>query len=151
LDSPGVVAPPPLIYLAGMALAFGIELVWPVSLFPAAIRYPAGAGLIAAGLLVVALAFRRFRTAGTHIEPYKPTTAIVTDGLYGFSRNPIYVAMTVATVGVGILADNVWVFALLVPTLAVMRYGVIAREERYLERKFGDDYLRYKASVRRWL
>jgi protein-S-isoprenylcysteine O-methyltransferase Ste14 len=150
-DSPGVIAPPPVIYLAGLALAFALDWVWPVALLPDAVQLAVGIPLIVLGLSVVVRAFLRFRRAGTHIEPYKPTTAIVTDGLYGYSRNPIYVAMAVISVGIGIAADNIWVLPMLVPTLAVMRTGVIAREERYLEGKFGDGYRRYKTAVRRWI
>jgi len=76
---------------------------------------------------------------------------MVTDGLYGLSRNPIYVALTGIALGIGIAADNAWVLSMLVPTLAIMRTGVIAREERYLEGKFGAAYRQYKAAVRRWL
>lgn len=150
-DTPGVVAPPPIIYLCGLALAFALDWIWPIALLPATVQYAVGIPLIVLGFSVIALAFLRFRRAGTNIEPYKPTTAIVTDGLYGISRNPIYAAMTVIALGIAITADNAWVVLMLVPTLAVMRTGVIAREERYLESKFGDDYRRYKASVRRWI
>ncbi len=150
-DSPGVVAPPPIIYLCGLALAFALDWIWPIALLPATVQYVVGIPLIVLGFSVIALAFLRFRRAGTNIEPYKPTTAIVTDGLYGISRNPIYAAMAVIALGIAITADNAWVVLMLVPTLAVMRTGVIAREERYLESKFGGDYRRYKASVRRWI
>jgi len=150
-DSPGVIAPPPVIYLAGLALAIAIDWVWPIALLPTTVQVAIGIPLIVLGLCVVALAFMRFRRAGTHIEPYKPTTAIVTGGPYGVSRNPIYVAMVAISVGIGVLADNLWVLPMLVPTLVVMRFGVIAREERYLEAKFGADYRRYKAAVRRWI
>jgi protein-S-isoprenylcysteine O-methyltransferase Ste14 len=150
-DTPGVIAPPPVIYLAGLALAFVLDWVWPIALLPVAVQVAIGIPLVGLGLAVVVLAFLRFRRAGTHIEPYKPTTALVTDGLYGVSRNPIYVALVAICVGIGIAADNLWVLPMLVPILVVMRIGVIAREERYLEGKFGADYRRYKASVRRWL
>ncbi len=150
-DSAGVVAPPPVIYLGGLVPAFAFDWVWPVALLPAVVQYAVGIPLIAFGLLVVMLAFRRFRQAGTRIEPHKPTTALVTDGLYGYSRNPIYVALTGIALGIGVAADNAWVLAMLAPTMVVMRYGVIAREERYLEGKFGDAYRRYKAAVRRWI
>jgi protein-S-isoprenylcysteine O-methyltransferase Ste14 len=94
-DSPGVIAPPPLIYLAGLALAFALDWVWPIALLPTVVQLAAGIPPIVLGLSVMVWAFLRFRRAGTHIEPYKPTTAIVTDGLYGISRNPIYAAMPI--------------------------------------------------------
>jgi len=150
-DTAGVIVPPPLIYLAGLIVAFGLDWLWPVALLPDALQYVVGALLTGAGLLTVVRVFRRFRAAGTNIEPFKPTNAIVTDGLFAYSRNPVYVAMTGVALGIAAAADNAWVLPMLVPTLVVMRYGVIAREERYLESKFGDDYRRYKASVRRWI
>ncbi len=96
-------------------------------------------------------AVRRFKAAGTSFHTHEPATAILSDGLYGVSRNPIYLALTAIYLGVGVMADAGWVLALLGPLLLVMHYGVIAREERYLERKFGDEYLRYRAKVRRWI
>lgn len=150
-DSPGVVVPPPFIYLAGLLAAFGLDWVWPVALLPDTPQYIVGALLFSAGAHIVVSVFRRFRSAGTNIEPYKPTTAIVTDGVFAYSRNPVYLAAAIATLGIGIVSDNAWVLLTLVPTLLIIRYAVITREERYLEGKFGDDYRRYKASVRRWI
>ncbi|MFQ5773697.1 MAG: methyltransferase family protein [Kiloniellaceae bacterium] len=150
-DKAGVLVRPPFVYLGALVLAFGIDRVWPVSLLPAGVQYSGGTALIVLGALVMALAVRRFRAAGTNVETGKPTTAVVTGGPYGYSRNPIYLSLTAIAAGIGIAADNLWVLALLAPVLAVVRYGVVAREERYLERKFGEDYRRYRASVRRWL
>lgn len=150
-DHAGVVVPPPLIYLGFLALGLVLDYVWPVAGLPQTLQYVLGAVLIAAGLAVVILAWLRFRGAGTHIEPYKPTTAIITDGVYRFSRNPIYLALSGIYAGIGVALDNLWVLALLLPILLVIRFGVIAREERYLEDKFGEDYRRYRSTVRRWL
>jgi protein-S-isoprenylcysteine O-methyltransferase Ste14 len=101
--------------------------------------------------VVVAAAVLRFLRAGTNIPVNRPTIALVTDGLYRFSRNPIYVALTTSYLGIAIAADSLWTAALVVPVLVVMRVGVIAREEAYLARKFPDAYPAYKARVRRWL
>ena len=149
-DRPGVIAPPPLIYLVFILIGVGLELVWPTALAPIWARWPVGGSLIVIGIIIVVTVFRRFRQAGTNIEPYKPTTAIVTDGLFRFSRNPVYVAGAAAHFGIAIAADSLWILELLLPALLVIRYGVIAREERYLEAKFGEEYLAYKARVRRW-
>ncbi len=100
---------------------------------------------------MVLASFRCFKRAGTSVDPLKPSTAILTEGPYRISRNPIYIGLTAAYAGIGIAVDAPWVWVLLLPTLVVMHYGVIAREERYLERKFGKEYLDYKARVRRWL
>lgn len=150
-DKPGVIAPPPLIFLTGIALGVALDRLWPGGFWPGEARWLVAAPLIAGGFFVVFLAFQRFRTAGTHIEPYKPTTAIVTDGLFGWSRNPIYLSMVAVMVGIAVAINNFWVLVMLAPVLVVMSIGVIAREERYLLGKFGDDYQRYKDTVRRWL
>jgi protein-S-isoprenylcysteine O-methyltransferase Ste14 len=107
--------------------------------------------LIAVGVILFVLSLYRFRHLGTSVQTRKPTTTLITDGPYRFSRNPIYLAFTIFSAGIGIAADLPWILALLVPALVVIRWGVIAREERYLEHKFGEDYRRYKAAVRRWV
>ncbi len=147
----GVIAPPPLIYLGFLALGVALDYLWPAGLATGGARYPAGLALFVLGGAIFAFALRQLRRAGTSLEPRKPTTAVVTGGPYRLSRNPIYVALSLAYLGLAVAADSPWAAALLVPALAVMHYGVIAREDRYLEGKFGDEYLRYKASVRRWL
>ena len=92
-----------------------------------------------------------FRRARTSFDVRKPSTSLITTGPFRFSRNPIYLAMTLLQLGIGIAVDGVWILAALVRALVAMHYGVIVREERYLERKFGDAYRGYKTSVRRWL
>ena len=96
-------------------------------------------------------AFVSFRKAGTNVQTSEPTTAVVERGPYGFSRNPIYSGMFLALTGLSIGFNSLWVLAMLVPFYLVIRYGVVAREEAYLERKFGKVYLDYKARVRRWV
>lgn len=93
----------------------------------------------------------QFRRAGTNVETYRPSTTVVRDGLYRFSRNPIYLSLGLDDAGIGIAAASFWVLALLIPLFLIIRYGVIAREERYLEQKFGAEYFAYKQSTRRWL
>ncbi|NQV80212.1 MAG: isoprenylcysteine carboxylmethyltransferase family protein, partial [Alphaproteobacteria bacterium] len=93
----------------------------------------------------------RFRRAGTAVQPYKPSTTVVTDGVYRFSRNPIYLGLTAFYLGLAFAVNSGWAILLLPLVLVVMHYGVIAREERYLEGKFGAAYRDYKNRVRRWL
>ncbi len=150
-DHPNVVTHPPFIYLAGLLVGLGLDYPWPVAMISGPARYWVGGALIAVGAVLVADAFRRFVRAGTNIPTNRPATALVTGGVYRFSRNPIYVTMTMLYAGIAIAADSFWMLALLIPILAIMRYGVIAREEIYLEAKFGDDYRAFKASVRRWI
>ncbi len=150
-DAPGVIAKPPFIYLGFLALGLALDWLWPNPLLAEAVRYSLGGALFALGLGLALASIRRFNAAGTNFDTHKPATAILTDGPYRISRNPIYIGLTAAYAGIGVAADAPWVWVLLLPTLVVMHYGVIVREERYLERKFGKEYLDYKASVRRWL
>ncbi len=104
-----------------------------------------------AGLATGLLGFREMKRAQTNVDPRKPTTAIVAEGPYRYTRNPLYVGMTLIYAGISALANALPPVLLLPAVFAVMRRGVIEREERYLERKFGDEYLRYKGQVRRWI
>jgi protein-S-isoprenylcysteine O-methyltransferase Ste14 len=152
-DSPGVIAPPPLLYAGALAIGLAIDFL----LFrvrtgaPASLRYGLVVVLLAAAIALGVGALGRFRRAGTHAEPWKPTTAIVTSGVYGLSRNPMYVGMALLYLAVAIAADSVIALVLLAPLFVAVRYGVVAREERYLEAKFGDEYRRYRQAVRRWI
>jgi protein-S-isoprenylcysteine O-methyltransferase Ste14 len=150
-DTAGVVAPPPLIYLTGLALGFGLELLLPGSSVPDAVQWIGGGLLAALGLVLLASFNTAFTRKGTAVEPWKPTTAIVSTGPYRVTRNPAYLGMTLLYIGIALLADALWVLAPLPVVLAVIDRAVIAREERYLERKFGREYLDYKAGVRRWV
>lgn len=150
-DAPGVIAPPPLIYLAGLAIGFGLEALVPSAGLPDALRWPLGAVLVLVGLGLGLSFGAAFRRADTAVDPRRPTTAIVTTGPYRLTRNPAYLGMALTYSGIAILAGALWPFASLVPTLILVDRAVIAREERYLERKFGAEYARYKTEVRRWV
>ncbi len=150
-DKPRVIARPPLIYLGALMLGLALDFAWPSAQLPGILQYPIGGAFILAGVALMAAAMRRFAAAGTNVPTALPATALVTGGIYRFSRNPIYVALSLIYAGLAVTADSLWALALLAPVLVVIRYGVIVREERYLEAKFGDGYRRYKASVRRWI
>jgi protein-S-isoprenylcysteine O-methyltransferase Ste14 len=150
-DSPGVIAPPPLLYLGAILLGAGLDRLWRLRLPVEGWGRVVGLLLTASAVVLAAWAVRAFGQAKTSPKPHKPSTAIVTSGPFRFTRNPIYIAFTLAQLGVAIMAASGWILALLVPVHALVRIGVVAREERYLERKFGEEYLRYKRGVRRWL
>jgi protein-S-isoprenylcysteine O-methyltransferase Ste14 len=150
-DTPGVIAPPPLIYLAGLLIGAGLDWAWPAPFLPQTWQYAVGGAMIAAGGAVALACIYLFRRHGTHIEPYRPSLALVTGGPYRRSRNPIYVALTLSAAGTAVAVDSAWMLAMLVPVLLVMHFGVIRREEAYLETKFGDAYRGYRDRTRRWL
>jgi protein-S-isoprenylcysteine O-methyltransferase Ste14 len=151
-DKPGVIAPPPLLFAGAIAIGLALHYwVIPISFgLDAGVRYGIGGVLIAAALNLGLSAIRLFGKAGTHAEPWKPTTALVTSGIYNHTRNPMYVGMAMIHVGLSLIFDSVTVLLLLVPFLVVIRYGVIGREERYLTAKFPVEYPEYRRRVRRW-
>ena len=151
VDHAGVVAPPPIIYLCSILLGLGFGTLWPVEVLPQALEFPLGVFIILTAVLIFAFSGQKFLKADTPLPPNKPTVLIVRTGPYRYSRNPIYLSMTLLQIGIGIWVDNVWILGMLIPTLCLMYYGVIAREEKYLEKKFGEEYLKYQRSVRRWI
>ena len=150
-DTAGVVARPPILYLGSLIAAIALDWVFPAPLPGHALRLPLAVLLGLVGLALLVACFLRFKAAGTNVPTWMPTTALVISGPYRFSRNPIYLALTLVYLGLGIGYGSVWPLVLLAPLLIVMRYGVIGREERYLEGKFGDAYRAYLSSVRRWI
>ena len=150
-DNPGVVAPPPFIYAGALAAGLLANRRIKLPFLPRRLARTLGPLLILGGFVVGLLGLREMRQAGTNVDPYKPATAIVTGGPYRFTRNPMYVGFTLMYVGISALANALLPILLLPAIIAVMRRGVIEREERYLERKFGDEYLNYKERVRRWI
>jgi len=147
--NPGLIRPP-VVYLVAIASGVALQLLAPAPFFPRAFNAVAGAVLVVIAIALFVLSVGKFRAAGTAVPANKPTTAIVRTGPYRFSRNPIYLAFSVLQLGIAIWVNSLWLLATLVAALALM-HVVIGREERYLERKFGAEYLAYKASVRRWL
>jgi len=133
-DAPGIRVIPPVIYAGFLAVGIALDYFLPIPLLPATVQYPVGSALILASVLIVLSALREFRKARTSFDVRKPATALVMSGLFRFSRNPGYLALTLLYTGIAVAADSIWILALLVPILVVMHYGVIVREERYLYR-----------------
>lgn len=150
-ETAGVVAPPPLIFVAGLVVGFVLEALLPGGDVPGFLQWGLGGLLVVAGLGLLLSFNASFSRKGTAVEPWKPTTAIVTSGPFRFTRNPAYLGMALTYVGIAVLSSALWVLVPLPFAMAVIDRGVIAREERYLERKFGEEYLAYKRTVRRWI
>ncbi len=150
-DTPKVITFPPLVYVPFLAMGIVLDFLFPLPLLPNRVQYLVGFAVFAVSGLIMPFVLLEFRKARTNFDPRKPTTAIITTGPYRFSRNPSYLVLTLLCVGIGIAADSIWILGLLIPAIIVMHYGVIVREEQYLENKFGEEYLRYRRSVRRWL
>lgn len=164
-DIPGVIAPPPLIYLGFLFIGWGMAqlgarpeaavngLDWMAARFGLEMEVRRGLALtlIVGGLLLDGMAAGLFRRRGTAVEPWKPSTALIIEGPYRFSRNPIYLGFAITYLGLAIAMDSWIALILLLPCLVVVDRLVIRREERYLANKFGAAYDSYRQKVRRWL
>jgi protein-S-isoprenylcysteine O-methyltransferase Ste14 len=149
-----VIARPPLLFLDCLILGLVLDRVLPLPLTlpeAALVRWTIGGVLIVLGIAILAAGIRNFSRAATPVPSNQPVRALVTTGIHGWSRNPIYVGMFLIYFGIGIAAPSPWILILTLPLAMAIRYGVVAREEAYLERRFGDAYRDYKARVRRWL
>ncbi len=153
-DTAGVIAPPPLIALAALVLGLLLDRLLPAYVLTVLLSLPEriviGAILLAvsAGLAIPALL--AFRAAGTHVEPWKPSSAVVTDGIFAWLRNPMYVGLIVGLAGLSVLLASDWTLVMTAVVAPVLHFGVVKCEERYLEAKFGNAYRGYKARVPRY-
>jgi protein-S-isoprenylcysteine O-methyltransferase Ste14 len=153
-DTSGVKVFPPALYLGGLVAGFLLHWLWPLHLVsPVAVLVPrvVGGVLIAAGLSLPFWAAATFRGVGTTPNPTRPTTALAFGGPYRYTRNPMYLGLALLSAGIALVANALAPLLALPVVLWLVRRQVIDREERYLEAKFGEEYLRYKGQVRRWV
>jgi protein-S-isoprenylcysteine O-methyltransferase Ste14 len=154
-DNPRLIAPPPLILLAAIVVAAGLEFLVPVSLLPV----PGlgnwlswiGALLCVAGVVSAITGLREFRHHGTNVNPTRPALKLVTSGPYRFTRNPMYLGMALLLAGIVLMFSLEWGILVWIVFVLVINYGVIVREERYLTGKFGAPYAEFLRRTRRWL
>jgi protein-S-isoprenylcysteine O-methyltransferase Ste14 len=149
--SPDVISCPPLLYLGAMAPGLLLDWLVPVQKFSSASCPVTGWFLAFAGFCIGFWGVRTFIRAGTNVRPDLPVTALVTDGPFRYSRNPLYMACTIIYLGITLSVGSLWLLLMLVPTLAVVHYRIVRREEEYLEGRFGESYRAYKAQVNRWI
>jgi protein-S-isoprenylcysteine O-methyltransferase Ste14 len=150
-DVAGVPLPPPLIFVGGLVAGGLTELVRSTSVPPWPVTLPVVVIGVGAWLVLDGESSIRFKRAGTPVIPFKPSTALVTDGAYRFTRNPIYLGMVALYVALAVGLGILWSFLFLPFVILAVDRLVIAREEPYLERRFGQDYVAYKQRVRRWI
>jgi protein-S-isoprenylcysteine O-methyltransferase Ste14 len=149
-DHAAVRFPPPLLFLIVGACGAVLQVIWPLGLGVSPAFKALGIAITLFGLTVAILVFATFKRSSTAIEPWKPTTSLITSGFYAWSRNPIYVGFCLFNIGIGIAFNSVWIVLSFIPGAVLVYYIAIAREEAYLERKFGEEYLAYQRRVRRW-
>jgi protein-S-isoprenylcysteine O-methyltransferase Ste14 len=148
-DVPNVLVLPPLLYGVAIAIGFLSQWIVPRPILSSNARYWLGGALLAFGLFLAIWGHRVMERAGTNVNPTLPATALVATGPFRYSRNPLYVALTLVYVALALLANALCVLVWIVPVLVLMHYGVVRREEQYLEAKFGDAYREYRSRVRR--
>jgi len=152
VDTAQVIIRPPLAWALAVIVGLALDWLLPLPFLPAGLP----AALLGAMVFVIALALFAWAIititrAGSSVPTNRPTTTIVDTGPFRFTRNPIYMGMFLGLIGLAIGFDNLWLLATLISFVLAIRYGVVAREEDYLERKFGDVYRGYRSRVRRWL
>jgi len=154
-ESPGVIFPPPLILLAFLVVGTVLQFIFPLSFFApfnvGSLQFLGGLAIILAGIALAFWGVRTFSKAGTNVATHQAALLVVTHGPYKFTRNPMYMGMQILLVGVGIMFSSEW-FLLLWPIFfLILRFGVVAREERYMRGKFGEQYVALLNSTRRWI
>ena len=150
-NGPGVKSPPPLIFIGLLLAGYGLQQVLPIGLGITLWSKAIGSVLILSGMLSLLFLLATYLRKKTNIEPWKPTTYIITSGLYACSRNPIYLSLCLVAIGIGFLLNSLWIVFSFLPSAALVYCFAIKKEEAYLEAKFGEQYLCYKRKVRRWL
>jgi protein-S-isoprenylcysteine O-methyltransferase Ste14 len=149
-DHPDLPYKPPLAYLGAIAVGVGVHHWWPMRARPAG-WMPVGVTLVLLGVALLVWAQVVFRAKRTPLEPWKATKAIVDNGPFAWSRNPVYIGFAIIQAGIGIWSDKLAVVALVLVPAVLTALVIVPREEAYLRRKFGAEYERYCARVRRWL
>ena len=147
----GVKIPPPLIFLGSILIGYLIGFIHPLRIGDSSGIMLGGSLLVALALIIIIIAALSFHRVKTHLEPWKPTSTIVTGGIFAISRNPIYLAFCCANIGLGMIFNSWWILLSFMPTAILIYFFAIKPEEVYLERKFGGEYQSYKMKVRRWL
>jgi protein-S-isoprenylcysteine O-methyltransferase Ste14 len=150
-DAPDVKIIPPLVYLAGIVIGLLASMWVPTRVVPSPTAWTVGGILILCGAVLIGSAVWKFKDASTTVRPDRAASALVIAGPYGITRNPMYLGMAVLYLGIAIGGQSVWAIILLPLVLTIVRRRAIGPEEAFLERRFGADYVRYKATVRRWL
>jgi len=150
-DNPGVKLAPPIVYLGLGLIGVGMEYVIPLSIGIDSPSNYLGVGVIIVSIVSIGFMFKLFKRYETEPDPWKTTSKIITTGPYKYSRNPVYIFACGVPIGLGIAFNTYWALFAFIPALIIVYYTAVKKEEKYLETKFGQEYLDYKAKVRRWL
>jgi len=142
---------PPKLYALTAITGMIMTLVWQVNIFPMWGQVVFGGAILAGGMYLHFLASREFQNNGTYVAGYKPAVALVTSGPYRYTRNPLYISMSLMVLGFAVLIDSFWAVMFLVLLNIYIHFRYVQREEAFLKEKFGDEYEAYLLNVRRWI
>jgi len=148
---PGVKIPVPFVHLGFLALGLALHTREPLPMVYADLAHWLGVGIVVGWCAISFISTWEFARAGTSMLPYRPSSTLITWGPYGISRNPIYLSLALIHFGIGLWAGSGWLAVSALPCIPIVDRWVIRREERYLEQRFGAEYRRYAARVRRWI
>lgn len=152
MEDTGIRVFPPLVCIGALILGFLLDWAWPSQVgLPDIARWVIGGFLIALPFVILPSVLSAFHRAGQHYDVRRVPTRLVTGGPFRYSRNPGYMLAIGFCAGIGLVANNPWVFLAIVPAMIVLHYTVVLREEAVLEKQFGEDYLEYRRRVRRWI
>ena len=149
-DNAGVIVRPPLLYGVAFVVVLALGWFWPMPIVGRVVAVGVGLVLVVFGVGIAMWGRRTMQAAGTNVDPYRPATVLVKTGPFRFSRNPLYMSLTLLFLGLSLVVNTWWGIVLLFPVLIIMHWGVILREERYLDQKFGASYQEYRSKVRRY-
>ena len=152
-DSPGVYIPPPLFYVVIFLIALFLQKKVAINdfVFHSQIIKILGISLFVISLFFLVTSLRKFFLSKNTLILIKPASSLQTNGIYNISRNPMYVGLAIVYLGITCFIGNWWNIILFPILLLIVQEYIINREEKYLIRRFGQDYLDYKSKVRRWL
>lgn len=150
-DNPGIKLPPPLIYLLPLVLGVILDTRAHVPFLPRGVARTLGWPLLGGGVALNGWFLRTIRQADVPLRTDKPVPRLTIEGPFRYTRNPSYLALAMIYAGIAVLRNSLWAIVLLPLAVSVIQREVIEREERYLERAFGEEYLAYKRRVRRWV
>lgn len=150
-NGPGLKVPPPVFYIFSITGSIGMERFYPTGYLPATPSFYSGVVAAIMASILIVMVMRKFKQAATPFDVRQGASALVTDGVMNYSRNPGYLALTLFYIAIGLMLNNAWILFLTLPLILMMNIRVIRREEMHLEQVFGEEFRRYKQRVRRWI
>jgi protein-S-isoprenylcysteine O-methyltransferase Ste14 len=142
---------PPVIFVVALLVGLGLDFVYPFPAMPLSFQLLSGAAVIAGGVLLIRSSMRSIDGAGTTYDPFAPSTALVTSGIYQYTRNPGYLGLAIIQFGLALMIDSPWIGMTTVAAIVITSQFVIVLEEEKLGRAFGQEYQEYRDKVRRWI